>query len=283
MIRASLTFGALLAAAVAVGLSGSLAIAQSPPGDNQPETGPSQSAPMDVPPEFLKPQGSPNAPASAPSPNAAPEGAQQQPQNGAEGGGMSGAWEFSNADHDRICHFNFRADDVAGGHRVDIDKNCPDLFPSTKTIVAWAADNYGNLKLLDASGNAVIELTEVEGGMYDGFSPEEGRYILQTAAAVPTRSADDMIGDWAVSRANGKPICTLTLADSPAGDNLALKIKPGCDAFVTRFGPVAWQMDEGALVLFSSRGQTWQFEEGDVNNTWQRVPDSADHVMLTRQ
>ena len=67
------------------------------------------------------------------------------------------------------------------------------------------------------SGNAVVELTEVESGMYDGFTPEEGRYILQTAAAAPMLSADDMVGDWAVARGTGKPICVLTLANSPAG------------------------------------------------------------------
>ena len=63
---------------------------------------------------------------------------------------MIGAWEFSNADHDKICHFNFRADAVPGGYRLDIDKNCPNLFPSTKDMVAWAVDNYGDLRLLDA-------------------------------------------------------------------------------------------------------------------------------------
>ncbi len=130
---------------------------------------------------------------------------------------MIGAWEFSNADHDKICHFNFRADPpVSGGYKLDIDKNCPNLFPSTKEMVAWAVDNYGSLRLLDARGNAVVELTEVESGMYDGFTPEEGRYILQTAAAAPMRSADDMAGDWAVARGTGKPICVLTPGQQPA-------------------------------------------------------------------
>jgi len=199
--------------------------------------------------------------------------------------GMIGAWEISNADHDKTCKFNFRADAAPGGYRLDIDKNCPNIFPSTKDIIAWSIDNYGNLRLLDAGGEAVIELTEVEGGMYDGFKPEEGRYILQAAAAVQVRSADDMAGDWAVARGTGKPICTLTLANAaaPSGaDNLILKLKPGCDALVTRFGPTSWRMDNGELVLSSARGQTWRFEEND-SNTWQRVPETPDPVLLVRQ
>jgi hypothetical protein len=216
---------------------------------------------------------------------AAPSSDSSAPQSSTGGGASTlvGAWEFSNADHDKICHFNFRADAASGGSRLDIDKNCPSLFPSTGHIVAWAVDNYGSLRLLDAQGNAVVELTEVESGMYDGFTPEEGRYIMQTAAAAPVRSADDMVGDWAIALGTGKPICALTLAKNSAGtDLLVLKIKPGCDAMVTRFGPAGWRMVQGELVLVSPRGQSWQFEENDAN-TWQRVPESSDPVLLVRQ
>jgi len=194
-----------------------------------------------------------------------------------------GAWELSNADHDKTCRLNFRADATAGGYKIDVDKNCPGVFPSTKDITAWAVDNYGSLRLLNAQGEPVIELTEVESGMYDGFTPEEGRYVMQSAAAV--RSADDMVGDWAIARSTGKPICMLTLANTAAAagsDNLALKIKPGCDTLIIRFGPASWRMDKGELVLQSARGQTWRFEENDTN-TWQRLPESADPILLVRQ
>jgi hypothetical protein len=41
-------------------------------------------------------------------------------------------------------------------------------------------------------------------------------------------------------------------------------------------------MDQGELVLLSARGQSWQFEESEPN-TWQRVPESADSILLVRQ
>jgi hypothetical protein len=223
-------------------------------------------------------------------PPQSPENAKPQnppPPNGAEdaANGVIGSWEFSNADRDKVCHITFRAEAVSSGRRLDIDKNCPNLFPSTKNVVAWAIDNYGDLRLVDAQGTAVIELTQVEGGMYDGFSPQEGRYILQTAAAAPVRTANDVVGDWSIARSPGKPICTLTLANSPAGaaaDVLSVKIKPGCDPTVMRFNPSGWRMQEGDLMLLSARGQSWQFEENDAN-TWQRVPESSDPILLMRQ
>jgi hypothetical protein len=254
--------------AVAVGsLCGSLALAQ----DSQPPTTPGQTdQPQSDQPQSDQPQSD------------QPQSAQPQTPERDPAAAMIGSWEFSNADHDKICRFSFRADAAPGGHRLDIDKNCPNIFPSTKNISGWTVDKYGALRLLDAGGKPVLELTEVESGMFDGFQPDEGRYILQAAAAAPVHSSDEMVGDWAIARGTGKPICTLTLANTATGTDLALKIKPGCDALITRFGPTSWHMDGGELVLLSPRGQTWRFEENDTN-TWQRVPETPDPVLLVRQ
>src|SRR5262249_24392921 len=132
------------------------------------------------------------------------------------------------------------------------------------------------------AGNSVIELSEAETGIFDGFQPGEGRYVLQSAAT-PPRTGDDLAGDWGIARGTGKPVCLLTLANNPAGpDNLQLQVKPGCHPFVVRFNPVSWRVDRGELVLVAARGQTWRFEESDPN-TWTRVPESTDPVILQRQ
>ena len=133
----------------------------------------------------------------------------------------------------------------------------------------------------------MIELTEVESGMYDGFTPEEGRYILAGAAAAADASAPPTtwwaIGAWRAAPASRSASLTLANTAAVAGsDNLALKIKPGCDAMIVRFGPTSWRMDNGELVLQPAKGQTWRFEENDAN-TWQRLPESADPILLVRQ
>jgi hypothetical protein len=254
MFRVGISRGSMMAIAFAASLCGNAAVAQE-----------SQKA-------------APGAPPNSSAPDTAQKNANDPVHN------MIGAWEFSNADHDKICHFNFRGDAVPNGYRLEVDKNCPSLFPSTKNMVAWSVDNFGSLRLLDAGGNSVVDLSEVESGMYDGFTPEEGRYILQAATSAPQLSAGDVAGDWAVTHGSGKPNCVLTLANSPlTGEILALKVKPGCgDNSVTRFGPTGWRMDEGELVLMSPNGQTWQFEQNDTN-TWQRVPESSVPVLLVRQ
>jgi hypothetical protein len=215
----------------------------------------------------------------------APALAEDAPPPSDPASAMIGSWEFSNADHDKICRFIFRADQVGSGSKLDIDKNCPVIFPVTRDLVAWTVDNFGGLQLLDATGKAIIELAKAEDGIFDGFDPVQGRYVLQSAAAAPVRSAEEMIGDWAIARGTGKPICMLTLARTAAAtgaDAMAIKIKPGCDNGVTRFAPTSWRMDQGELFVISSRGQSWRFEEDDAN-TWQRVPEGTDPMLLVRQ
>jgi len=187
-----------------------------------------------------------------------------------------GTWEFSNADRDKRCTLTFRTDAAAAGMRIEFDKGCPGLFPFVKEIVGWSLAQNDFLRLLDAKGQSVLEFSEVESRIYEAPRPGEGILFIQASTAVgpPPKEADQMFGDWTLLRsAGGKAICTLTLANTPAGDDFfALKLKPGCDALVTRFAPNAWQMDRGELVLRNARNQSWRFAEGD-GSAWQRVPE----------
>jgi len=194
-----------------------------------------------------------------------------------------GSWEFSNADRDKRCTVVFKTDAATVGMRLDFDKGCAGLFPFIKEIVGWTIAENDFLRLLDGKGKPVLEFSEVESGMYEAPRPGEGILFIQTAAAVgpPPKEADQMVGDWALVRGAGKTLCTLTLVNAPAGPDLALKLKPGCDVLVTRFAPTAWQMDRGELVLKNARSQTWRFEEGDAG-AWQRVPEGPQPLLLVR-
>ena len=187
-----------------------------------------------------------------------------------------GTWEFSNADRDKRCMLTFRTDPAAVGMRLEFDRGCASLFPFIKEIVGWSRAQNDFLRLLDAKSQPVLEFSEVESRIFEAPRPGEGILFIQASTAVgpPPKEADQMFGDWALMRGGGaKPICTMTLANTPAGDDYyALKLKPGCDAQVTRFAPTAWQMDRGELVLRNARNLSWRFAEGE-GSVWQRVPE----------
>jgi hypothetical protein len=200
---------------------------------------------------------------------------------------MIGKWEMSNADRDRTCIITFRADPAGTAFKLEMDKACPGRMPEVKDVVAWTIGGGLDLvRLLDSKGKPVMEFTEVESGTYEAQRPGEGVFFMQTAAATPNPvglAADQMAGDWAVVRGSGKVICTITLTNTgPGPNNFSLKLKPGCDAFVTRFSPSTWHMDRGELVLKSAKGQFWRFEESKPTN-WSRVPQGREAINLVRQ
>ena len=210
--------------------------------------------------------------------------AQTQPQLSDDAKALaSGTWEFSNADRDKRCTVTFRTEPAAAGMRLEFDKGCAAQFPFISEIAGWTLTENDFLRMLDAKGKSLLEFSEVESRIYEAPRPGEGILFIQASTAVgpPPKEADQMLGDWNVTRGNGKPLCTMTLANTAAGPDLALKLKPGCDALVVRFAPTAWQMDRGELLLKNAKGQTWRFEEDD-DASWQRVPETADPVLLVR-
>jgi hypothetical protein len=197
-----------------------------------------------------------------------------------------GAWELSNADRDRTCTLTLRGAAAAPGLALQWDAKCAGLFPFSREIVAWTITRGDAIQLLDRAGKSILELSEVEGGLYEGERTGEGLLFLQNMVAgtgATGRTAEEMTGDWAFTRGAGRPICQITLAAAAAGaDTMTVRVKPGCDAMITRFGPVGWQMDRGQLVLSSKGGESWQFEETEPMN-WRRIPEARQPLVLVKQ
>ena len=74
----------------------------------------------------------------------------------------------------------------------------------------------------------------------------------------------------------------LTSAMAQASENLAVTVKPGCDAAIARVNFTQWRIDRDELMLMPSRGNPWRFEEVD-GTTWRRMPETADQITLVRQ
>lgn len=196
---------------------------------------------------------------------------------------MIGSWEFSNADREKVCTITFRE---SGPHRpVAFDQACAGHFAFTKEITAWSHAENDFLRLLNGRGETVLEFSEVEGGIFEAPRPGEGILFIQNPSSLgpAPRTADQVTGEWSVVRRAGRPICGLSLSDTPApGDEFVVKVQPPCDRFVASFGPATWLMDRGELVLKSARGATWRFEAAE-DAKWRRVPESADPVLMVRK
>ncbi|MCL2717062.1 MAG: protease inhibitor Inh/omp19 family protein [Alphaproteobacteria bacterium] len=175
--------------------------------------------------------------------------------------------------------------DAPGGAKVELDPTCKDSLPFTREIVGWSIRGLDIVRLQNAHGEAVIDFTEVESGIFEGLRQGEGVYILQDLAAArsTTRSMDQMIGDWSMVHGDGRTVCGLTLTNNEAGtDNFQVFLKGTCDSEINRFDPVQWRLDHGQIILTAKGGESWQFEADD-NAQWRRVPDTGSTLIMLRQ
>ena len=111
---------------------------------------------------------------------------------------MVGGWELSNAEHDRRCKVTFSTDAAPGGFKLALDQGCAAVFPMFKDLATWSIVRNGALRLSDGKGNAALEMSEVESGIFEGERRGEGLYFMQPQAAVtiPERTPEQMFGDW---------------------------------------------------------------------------------------
>lgn len=210
--------------------------------------------------------------------------AQAPPTLGDSAKAVIGSWEFSNADRDKICTVVLKSDPAPGGFKVEFEQNCGTLFPLVNDVVAWNFPENDLLRLLDAQGKSLVEFSEVEDGIYEAPTPGLGVLFLQNASSAgpPPKPLEQVAGDWTIVRGSGAPLCQLALSATPAGDSLALTVKPGCDAAIAKLNFSAWRLDRGELLLVPARGNPWRFEEID-SMSWRRLPESPDQIMLVRQ
>ena len=198
---------------------------------------------------------------------------------------MIGQWELSTTERSKTCVVTLKGDSTPQGLKLELEPGCAAALPFTKAITAWNIRGLDIVRLQDATGEAVIDFTEVESGIFEGLRQGEGIYILQNLAAARSlaKSMDQMIGDWAMVRGNGQSICGLTLTNTEAtADNFQVFLKPRCDPAVTAFAPTQWRLERGELLLLSANGEIWHFEADD-NAQWRRVPDAADPLIMLRQ
>jgi hypothetical protein len=198
---------------------------------------------------------------------------------------MIGQWELSTTERSKTCVVTLKPDSTPQGLKLELEPGCANALPFTRDIAGWNVRGLDIVRLQDATGEAVIDFTEVEAGILEGVRSGEGVYILQNLAAARSlaKSMDQMIGDWAMVRGNGNVICGLVLTNTDAGnDNFQVFLKPKCDPAVAAFAPKAWRLEHGQIMLMSEKGEAWRFEADD-NAQWRLVPDSADPLIMLRQ
>lgn len=177
---------------------------------------------------------------------------------------------------ERKCPLVLESKTSPGGLAITFERSvCALVFPFLAEVAAWQAAPAGGIYLVTAKGVAVTEFSEGVGGIYEAIRENDGVYFLSNLKVVDTREVQpaDVVGEWSLSRPGGATICKLTLTNEAAGDNsLSARVAPGCDSAIAAFGPAAWQISSGDILLFSKTGETIRLGKNE-EGIWARVPD----------
>ena len=140
----------------------------------------------------------------------------------------------------------FKNDPTKVGKKVEFDPACAALFPFVGEVAGWRQNDNDFLRLLDGRGNSILEFSEVEAGIFEAPKPGEGILFIQnpTDLGPAPKTAEQVTGEWSISRRTGKPLCTLTLSNEAAGEEFAVRVQPPCDPLIFEIRP--GDLDDGS-------------------------------------
>jgi hypothetical protein len=200
---------------------------------------------------------------------------------------LAANYELTNAAGDRKCPMTLDQKPAGVGFTLIYDKPvCTGLFAFLGQVTAWLPGVAGAIRFVRADGRTVAEFTEGVGGQYEAIREGDAVYFLANLQFVdPKEFAQpaDIVGVWNLSRPGGQPICQVEFSDQPSGDEgYQLKLKPGCDETLVRFGPVSWRIDRGDVVLQSRSGEKLRFGRQEGGG-WAKVPERPGPLVMTKQ
>jgi hypothetical protein len=199
---------------------------------------------------------------------------------------LAANYELTNADGDRKCPMTLDAKPAVPVLTLVFDRPaCVALFAFLSDVAGWLPGPAGSIRFMRANARPVLEFTEGVGGTYEGIREGDAVYFLtnlQYSDPADAPQFADLLGDWNLSRPGGAAICRISLTDEPAAnESFAARVDANCDATITRFGPVAWRLERGDVLLLARNGDKLRFgrqEGGD----WMKIPDTPRPLMMSR-
>src|SRR3954452_6937339 len=82
--------------------------------------------------------------------------------------------ELSTTERSKTCVVTLNSDSSPQGLKLELEPACAAALPFTRDIKAWSIAGLDIVRLQDGAGQAVIDFTEVESGIFEGMRTGEG-------------------------------------------------------------------------------------------------------------
>lgn len=215
-----------------------------------------------------------------------PAAARPDPAVREAAGRIAGPFRLSSADGTRGCAVVLKPEPAGPGLGIEFDKGaCADIG-FTAQVTAWIPDPSGSVRLLGAQGRTVAEFTEGTGGSYEALREGDGVYFLASPASVEEGTevrVEEVVGEWNLARTAGTPVCRWSLLQEPAAKGgFRLRVASGCDAALLSFGPSAWDVEGGNILVRSESGSGVIRFARQEDGGWARTPERGRPLLMTR-
>jgi hypothetical protein len=217
---------------------------------------------------------------------------------------LSGGWELSSADGKRKCRLTLRPQETQGGRLVGFPGPCRRALPVLGRVQAWTVSADGLIRLVDATGTAVLAFEEDPAPFKLRASADGQEFLLDSlgrqrravtrpAAPPPPRVAfdparaparDTIPGLYGMMRYGGQEVCRIQLGTQPgASDDRFLTSFPvRCrDQGLRTFDAVAWRYAGGRLFLIARRGHEIALVPTG-EGSWTKDPPGGSELQLKR-
>jgi len=199
---------------------------------------------------------------------------------------LAGPFRLTSADGARACAFTLKAEPLGPGLAVEFDKVACAEIGFSNQIAAWLPDPSGSIRVLNGQGRTVAEFTEGAGGSYEALREGDGVYFLASPVAEDSTDVkvEEVVGEWDLARIAGTPVCRWTLLEEAVGKGggHAVAVAAGCDAALLRFGPAAWDIEGGnILIRGAGAGNVIRFARQE-DGGWARTPERGRPLLMTR-
>lgn len=199
---------------------------------------------------------------------------------------IAAPFRLASADGSRSCAMALRTETAGTGLALEFDRSACAVIGFVGQVVAWLPDPSGSIRLINAQGRTVLEFTEATGGSYEALREGEGVFFLTNPATADTAElrTEEVVGEWDLARQAGTPpVCRWSLLDAPArGGGFRLSVAAGCDAALLRFGPSAWDIEGGNILIRGEGGASVIRFARQEDGGWARTPERGRPLLMIR-
>lgn len=186
--------------------------------------------------------------------------------------GMAGPFILEQGSGGPQCRVELSTEAAIHAFAIIIPETCFADFPVLTEVAGWTMLEDGTLRLTDALGKKLYELTEIESGLFQMSEPP-GFSMVNVDESDFTESQpiemfpEQRAGTYVLSQIEAADLarCEVTLLAEPGGEDwYRATLDASCPPELSRFEIIGWRPQADGIMLIGKPGEIGVLSESDT-------------------